>query len=104
MVNDVEKRWHDPHSLRTAVLYDVAVVVVAGLVFACFVLVGSTDIRWAAAVPGVLFAGALGAFYKTYRDWRAQRTWPIWQGAGWFLLALALLCFAVPAMAIHAVK
>jgi hypothetical protein len=40
----------------------------------------------------------LAAFVKTYRDWRANRTWPIWQGAGWFLLTLSLLALGVPAM------
>ena len=104
MTNDAEKRWHDPHALRTAVVYDGAVIVLAAAVFAGFVLLGSAEIIWAAAVPGVLLAGALGAFYKTYRDWRANRTWPIWHGAGWFLLTLTLVCFAVPAMLVHAVK
>jgi hypothetical protein len=67
-------------------------------------LAGSAQILWAAAVPGVLFLGALGAFIKTYRDWRARRTWPIWRGAGWFLLTLTLLCFAFPAMAVQGMK
>ena len=104
MTNDVEKRWHDPHALRSAVIYDIVVVFVAAAVFAGFVLLGSAEPMWAAAVPGVLFVGALGAFYKTYRDWRADRTWPIWHGAGWFLLTLTLLCFSVPMMAVQAVK
>jgi hypothetical protein len=74
MTNDVEKRWHalgDRHQLG-----------------------------WAMATPGVLFGGALGAFVETYRDRRARRTWPIWQGAGWFLLTLSLLTFGVPAMGV----
>jgi hypothetical protein len=49
-----------------------------------------------------LFAGALGAFAKTYADWRALRTWPIWHGAGWFLLTLALAGFALPTMTVTA--
>ena len=52
------------------------------------------------ATPGVLFVGAIGAFGKTYRDWRARRTWPIWQGAGWFLLTLTLLAFGIPTMGV----
>jgi hypothetical protein len=48
----------------------------------------------------VLFCGALGAFAKTYADWRAYRTWPIWHGAGWFLLTLTLIGFSVPTMAV----
>ncbi|MDT5250416.1 MAG: hypothetical protein QOJ28_3050, partial [Mycobacterium sp.] len=33
-----------------------------------------------------------------------RRTWPIWHGAGWFLLTLTLLCFAFPAMAVQGMK
>ncbi len=104
MTNDVEKRWHDPRALRAAVAYVAVVVLVAGAVFAWFALAGGTGLVWAAAVPGVLFLGALGAFVRTYLDWRARRTWPIWHGAGWFLLTLTLMCFAVPALAVQAVR
>jgi hypothetical protein len=104
VTNDVEKRWHDPRALRAAVAYDFAVVILAAALFAWYAFAGSAQILWAAAVPGVLFLGALGAFIKTYRDWRARRTWPIWHGAGWFLLTLTLLCFAFPAMAVQGMK
>jgi hypothetical protein len=95
--DDVEKRWHDPPALRAAIGYVVIVVALAGVAFAVVALWPEAEIYWAAAVPGVLFIGALGAFVKTYRDWRARRTWPIWQGAGWCLLALTLLALSVPA-------
>ena len=115
MTNDVEKRWHDPRALRAAVAYVAVVVILAGAVFAWFALAGGTGLLWAAAVvedtvlayvnaAEVLFLGALGAFVKTYLDWRARRTWPIWHGAGWFLLTLTLMCFAVPALAVQAVR
>jgi hypothetical protein len=97
--NDVEKHWHDPRALRAAVAYVSIVVVVAAVVFTVQATLARGQLAWALATPGTLFLGALGAFVKTYRDWRAQRTWPIWQGAGWALLALTLLAFAVPASA-----
>jgi hypothetical protein len=99
-INDVEKRWHDPAAFRAAVTYVSVVIIVAAAVFALYALGDPHRVWLAAATPGVLFLGALGAFVKTYRDWRARRTWPIWQGAGWFLLALSMLTFGVPAAAV----
>ncbi|WP_442928994.1 hypothetical protein [Mycobacterium sp. MS1601] len=75
-----------------------AVVILAGVAFAVYVSGDRESIPKGVATPLVLFAGAVGAFVKTYLDWRAERTWPIWQGAGWFLLALSLFCLGVPAM------
>ena len=100
MTNDVEKRWHDPRAARSAITYVAVVVACAAVAFAIYALGDRDRIGLAAATPGVLFLGALGAFVKTYRDWRARRTWPIWQGAGWFLLAVSLLTFGVPAAAV----
>lgn len=97
--NDVEKRWHDPRALRAAVAYVSIVVVVAAVVFTAQVTFARGQLAWAFATPATLFLGALGAFVKTYCDWRAQRTWPIWHGAGWALLALTLLAFAIPSSA-----
>ncbi|GAA2770386.1 hypothetical protein H7J51_14120 [Mycobacterium crocinum] len=92
--DDVEKRWHDPAAFRAAVTYVVAVVVVAGVALAATLLWHS---RVAGVlVPAILFVGGVGALVQTYRVWRAEGTWPIWQGAGWFLLALMLLCLGVP--------
>jgi hypothetical protein len=98
--DDVEKRWHDPRAFRAAVGYVVAVIAVAAVAFTVYVLRDQHDLRWAFAAPGVLFVGALVAFVKTYRDWRAHRTWPIWQGAGWFLLTTTLLSFGIPSMGV----
>lgn len=100
MTNDVEKRWHDPHAVGSAITYVATVVACAGIVFAIYALGDRDRIAVAVATPAVLFLGALGAFVKTYLDWRAQRTWPIWQGAGWFLLTASMLTFGVPAAAI----
>ncbi|MGV0634255.1 hypothetical protein ABQE69_11265 [Mycolicibacillus trivialis] len=46
----------------------------------------------ALASPMILFAGAMRAFVRTYRRYRAGEQWWGWQGAGWFLL---MLCFAI---------
>jgi anti-sigma-K factor RskA len=96
--NDVEKRWHDPHAFRSAVVYVAAVVVCAGGAFALYAVGDRESVPKAIATPVVLFVGGLGALGKTYADWRAHRTWPIWQGAGWFLLALMLISLGIPAM------
>lgn len=98
--NDVEKRWHDPAALRAAVGYVIAVIVVAVAVFTYYAVTDQHDLLWAVATPATLFVGALGAFAKTYGDWRRGRTWPIWHGAGWSLLTLTMVAMAVPAMGI----
>lgn len=97
---DVEKSWRDPAALRMAIGYAAAVVVIAAVVFAVFAATARDEFFLAAAVPAILFLGAVGAFVQTYRVWRARGAWPIWQGAGWFLLALALLTLSVPAMSV----
>ena len=98
MADDVEKRWNDPRMFRRAAMY-AAVVVAAGAV-TCGIYVGMDrhSIGWAVATPAVVFLGSVGAFVQTYRTWRARRAWPIWQGAGWFLMAVALLSLSIPAM------
>ena len=101
MTNDVEKRWHDPRALRAATIYAVVVVLVAAAAFVGYAVSERQQLYWALVTPGVLFLGALGAFVKTYRDWRARRAWPIWQGAGWFLLTVTLLSFTLPAMTVR---
>ena len=100
MSDDVEKRWHDPAALRSAVRYVLAVIVVAVVAFMAYTQNDQHALGWAFATPGVLFIGTLGAFFKTYLDWRARRTWPIWQGAGWFLLVTTLLSFGIPSMGV----
>lgn len=92
--NDVEKSWHDPAAFRAAVIYVVSVVVVAGVSFAVAMI-------WHSRIAGILvplslFTGGIGAFIQTYRVWRVEGTWPIWQGAGWILLGLFLFCLGVP--------
>lgn len=95
--DDVEKRWHNPQMFRSAVGYVVAVVVVAAVALTFYAFDHST--LSATLVPTILFVGGLGAFLRTYQVWKAEGTWPIWQGAGWFLLALSLVCLAVPGSA-----
>jgi hypothetical protein len=93
---DVEKRWRDPAALRQAVKYGVCVIVVAALAFAVFAVVDKGSVVLASTVPAILFLGAVGALVKAYRVWRDGGTWPIWQGAGWFLLILMLVCLSIP--------
>jgi hypothetical protein len=51
--------------------------------------------------PVILLVGAVWAFVRTYRSWRDEGTWWVWQGAGWFLLTLMLLTLTMgfPALA-----
>ena len=92
--NDVEKRWHDPEMFRAAVTYVVSFVAVAGVAFAATVAWHS--LIAGILVPVILFVGGVGALVQTYRVWKAEGVWPIWQGAGWFLLMLMLVCLGVP--------
>jgi hypothetical protein len=102
VTNDVEKNWHDPPTFHAAVTYVVAVIAVAAVAFAVYAMPGDRSVIAAVLVPVILFAGGVGAFVQTYRVWRAEGTWPIWHGAGWFLFALFLFCLSVPASAMMA--
>ena len=82
--NDVEKRWNDPVQFRAAVNYVLMVIALAGAAFA------------ATAIWRSLLAGGIGGLLRTYRVWRAEGVWPIWQAASWVLLLLALFCLGIP--------
>ena len=45
----------------------------------------------AVGAPVVLLGGGVWAFVRTIQLWRARGRWWVWQGAGWFLLALMLM-------------
>jgi hypothetical protein len=92
--NDVEKRWHDPAGLRAAAVYVGSVIAVAAIAF--IVTVVYRSLIAGIMVPAILFVGGIGAFVRTYQVWRSQGVWVIWQGAGWILLLLFLLCLGVP--------
>ena len=111
--DDVEKHWRDPEMNRRAAGYCVGVLVAAALVFAA-VDVWATrrepcrmaahtfcDTASQAAIlagPGlVLVIGTVGAFVATYRAWQRRRAWPIWQGAGWFMMTVSLGYLAIGA-------
>jgi uncharacterized membrane protein HdeD (DUF308 family) len=102
MTHDVEKRFDRPGTFHAAAVYVGAVVVVAGVVFAVYAFTAKESIVAASLVPAVLLVGGIGAFVKTYRVWREEGAWPAWQGAGWFLLLLMLVCLAIPGAAIQA--
>jgi len=93
---DVEKRWRDPAALRAAVAYGVGVIVLAAIAFVVFAVVDKGSVVLASTVPAVLFIGGVGALVRAYRAWRVGGTWPVWQGAGWFLLTLMLVCLSIP--------
>lgn len=92
--NDVEKRWSDPEMFRSAAAYVGVVVLLAAVAFVATVV--SRSVIAGIFVPGILFAGGIGAFIRTYRVWRAEGVWPIWQAAGWILLLMFLACLGVP--------
>jgi hypothetical protein len=50
---------------------------------------------FALGAPVILFAGGAWAFVRTVQSWRASGRWWIWQGAGWFLLALMLVTLSM---------
>ncbi len=102
MTNDVEKRYDRPRTFRAAAMYVGAVVVVAAIVFAIYGLTARDSVLVASLVPVTLFVGGVGAFVRTYREWKANGAWPAWQGAGWFLLTLMLVCLAIPGAAMSA--
>jgi hypothetical protein len=102
MTNDVEKRWDRPETFRAAARYVGAVVAVAGVAFAIYATTWRDSVVVASLVPTILFGGGIGAFVKTYRVWKVAGAWPAWQGAGWFLLTLMLVCLSIPGAAIMA--
>lgn len=105
MTNDrdfAEKRFDRPGTTGAAVTYTAAVVALAALAFAFFAFGARDSVYAASLVPALLFLGGLGAFIRTYREWKAERGWAAWQGAGWFLMLLMLVTLAVPGSAIMA--
>lgn len=95
-IRDVEKRWSDPATLRSAIGYGVGVIVVAAVALVIFAVVDKGSVVLASSVPAILFLGGVGALVRAYRAWRRGGVWVIWQGAGWFLLTLMLVCLSVP--------
>jgi hypothetical protein len=102
MTHDVEKRFDRPATFRAAATYVGVIVAVAGVAFAIYAFTARESVVAASTVPAILFGGGIGAFVKTYREWKAQGAWPAWQGAGWFLLTLMLVCLSIPGAAMYA--
>ncbi|MFI6772441.1 hypothetical protein [Nocardia sp. NPDC050412] len=112
MVNDLEKRWTaDERTFRRVAIYVAAVLVVAALVFVTTAIWAAQRRACAAAetmlcdtaaktaiLTGptvVLMLGGICAFVQTYRVWRRGRSWPIWQGAGWFLFTMMIVYLGI---------
>jgi len=102
MTHDVEKRFDRPGTFRAAAMYVGAVVAAAGVAFAVYAFTARHSVVAASTVPAILLVGGIGAFVTTYRVWKSQGAWPAWQGAGWFLLTLMLVCLSIPGAAIQA--
>lgn len=102
MTHDVEKRFDSPGTFHAAATYVGVVVAVAGVALALFAFAAKESVVVASAVPAILFIGGVGAFVKTYRVWKAEGAWVAWQGAGWFLLTLMLVCLSIPGAAMMA--
>lgn len=98
---DVEKRWNDPVAIRRAAGYCAGMVAVAATLTAVFLAVDRSNPLLAASVPAVCFLGGIGALVLGYRSYRAGGTWPVWQGAAWFLFTVMLLGLAMPMFAIR---
>jgi hypothetical protein len=102
MTHDVEKRFDRPGTFHQAATYVGVVVAVAGVAFAIYAFTARESVVVASTVPAILLIGGIGAFVRTYRVWKAEGAWPAWQGAGWFLLVLMLVCLAIPGAAMQA--
>ena len=99
MTNDAEKRFGRPESFRAAAKYTLVVIAVAGAAFAFYAFGDRGSVFSAACVPVVLFLGGIGAFVKTYREWRTGGGWLAWQGPGWLLLTMMLFTLPIPGSA-----
>jgi len=102
----------DP-AFRRAVIYGLSVIATAAVVCAIATVWAANRSACAAAEtrlcddaaktavlfgPGlILLAGGIGAFVHTYQRWRADRSWRVWQGAGWFLFILMTAYLAIGA-------
>lgn len=73
------------------IAFAVATLVVAGL------SAGGLRIGLVVATPLILFGGAMFMLVRTYRTWRADGHWQVWQGAAWFLLCLFVLTLVATA-------
>ena len=78
MTHDVEKRFDRPGTFHEAAKYVGAVVAVGGCRFATYASTGRERDRCLDG-PGILFAGGIGAFVKTYRVWKDEGAWPAWR-------------------------
>lgn len=87
---------HGRSPYQQAVGYCLAVAAVAVGVLAVGRAVFGSDVPIGVfiAFPLVVFVGAVGAQIETYRRWRRNAQWRVWQGAGWFLFTLFVVFLA----------
>lgn len=106
--DDVEKRWYDAATMRSASTYVIVVLVIALAAMGAILLwagltrdgCGPNDgfvcndtqrVLLALLPAALLLVGTLGGFIRTYQVWRRGGRWPLWQAAGWVLMVSTLL-------------
>ncbi len=91
-MTDSDKQSPNRGEMREAAVH-VAVTVGFGLAALLVAWASDDGLRTAlvVAAPILVLIGALGALFRTYRNWRAGGRWQIWQGASWFLLATFIM-------------
>ncbi|MBC7301024.1 MAG: hypothetical protein H5T78_08720 [Nocardia sp.] len=109
----VGKYGSDGGEYRRAALYVVGVVGLAAIVFglvniwaasrsACehahtHLCDGAAESAIVIGPSAILLLGGIGAFVRTIQRLRAGKSWPTWQGAGWFLFILMTAYLAIGA-------
>lgn len=102
------RKWMPRTPAQWGVAYTVAVVVVAFVVnfilskltvdapgscqteeiFSCM---SANRLMLTFAPTAIVGVGALAAFVKTLRVWRAHGPWMVWHASGWFLFVMMIL-------------
>jgi len=93
--------WAVAAIIISSVLMVIGIIVaVTAVVFALYAWLALGSVLAAWLIPVILFIGGVGAFVRTYHLWQIEDSgWLAWQGAGWFLLMLMLICLSVPGAA-----
>jgi len=83
----------DPTIRRAFIHGSVTVALALGALIAGGAADGTTRTVLLAACPLITLIGAVAAGIRTYRAWKVNNRWPVWQGLLWFLLMTTLLLF-----------
>jgi hypothetical protein len=71
-----------------AVVIHIAVTVVLGLGLLLLAHASSDSLQTVLVIasPIVVLLGSIAMLYRTYRVWKRNGRWQVWQGGAWFLL------------------